>query len=48
MVKLEKHLGRTTFLHSRIAFEKILKPLFITERIDDSQVMIKYFVRAIK
>jgi SAM-dependent methyltransferase len=48
MVKLEKHLGRTIFPHSRAAFEKILKPLFISERIDDSRVMIKYFVRKIK
>jgi SAM-dependent methyltransferase len=48
MMRLEKHLGRTIFVHPRSAFEKILKPLFTTERIDDSQVMIKYFVRAIK
>jgi SAM-dependent methyltransferase len=48
MIKLEKHMGRTSFLHSQAAFEKILKPLFVTGRIDDSRVMIKYFVRTIK
>ena len=48
MARLEKHLARPNFLHSRSDFEKLLTPLFLTERIDDSQVMIKYFVRTIK
>ena len=48
MMRLEKHLGRTIFLHSRQTFEKILNPLFTAERIDDTGVMIKYFVRTVK
>ena len=48
MARLEKYLDRPNFLHSRPKFEKLLKPLFLTERIDDSRVMIKYFVRTIK
>ncbi|MEK7353440.1 MAG: class I SAM-dependent methyltransferase [Chloroflexota bacterium] len=48
MARLEKHLARPNFLHSRSKFERLLKPLFLTERIDDSRVMIKYFVRTVK
>lgn len=48
MARLEKYLSRPNFLHSRSKFEKLLKPLFLTERLDDSRVMIKYFVRTIK
>lgn len=48
MARLGKHLERPIFLHNRSAFEKLLTPLFLTEGIDDSRVMIKYFVRTIK
>ncbi len=48
MVELEKYLERPNFLHPREKFEELLKKLFIIEGIDDSKVMIKYFVRAIK
>lgn len=48
MVELEKYLERPYFLHPGEKFEELLKKLFIIEGIDDSQVMIKYFVRAIK
>jgi len=48
MVKLEQYLGRADYVHSRLAFEKLLKPLFAIEHIDDAQVMIKYFGRAKK
>ncbi len=48
MVELEKHMERPNFLHPRVKFEELLKKLFIIERIDDSQVMIKYFISAIK
>ena len=48
MFKIEEFSGRPNIPNSKSAFEKILKPLFTIERIDDSRVMIKYFVRAIK
>lgn len=48
MFKIEEFLGRPNIPKSRIAFEKIIKPLFFIDRIDDSRVMIKYFTRAIK
>ena len=48
MVELEKYLERPNILHPRDKFEELLKKLFIIDGIDDSQVMIKYFVRAIK
>ena len=48
MVRLEKHLGRRNFIPSRSKFEELLKPIFSAERIDDSRVMIKYFVRTVK
>ena len=48
MALLEKHLARPNFLHSRVKFERLLAPLFSTEQVDDSRVMIKYFLRAIK
>jgi SAM-dependent methyltransferase len=48
MVKIEKFLKRPNFIHSRKIFEELLTKLFLIERIDDSQVMIKYFIRAIK
>ncbi len=48
MSKLEKHLARPIFLHPRLRFEKLLMGLFSMKRIDDSRLMIKYFVRTIK
>jgi SAM-dependent methyltransferase len=48
MARLEEYLSRPNFLHSRLEFEKLLEPLFLTEQIDDSRVMIKYFIRTIK
>lgn len=48
MARLERCLARPNFLHARSEFEKLLAPLFLTERIDDSRVMLKYFVRTIK
>ena len=48
MQKLEEYLGRPNFIHPRAKFEELLVPLFSTERVDDSRVMIKYFVRAVK
>jgi len=45
MLELEQYLGRPTTVYSRRAFEKVLKPLFAVERVDDSQVMLKYFCR---
>lgn len=48
MFQLEQYLGRPNVPHPRDAFEEILKPLFSIERADDSHVMLKYFVRALK
>lgn len=48
MVRLEKHLKRPIFVHSRVRFEELLKPLFSTERVDDSRVMLRYFLKADK
>lgn len=48
MFRLEKHLGRPITIHSRPIFEEILRSLFFIERTDDSQVMLKYFVRVVK
>lgn len=45
MFKLEAYLKRPNIPKSREDFEKILKPLFLPEKIDDSNVMLKYFVR---
>ena len=45
MVKLEEYLNRPNFIHSRSEFEVLLEPLFIIDRLDDSRVMLKYFVR---
>lgn len=44
MFKLEAHLKRPNIPKSREDFEKILEPLFFTDRVDDSKVMLKYFV----
>lgn len=48
MLKLEQHFGRPHIPKSTTAFEKILKPLFLIEKVDTFQVMSKYFVRTIK
>lgn len=48
MARLEKYLGRPNLFHSQSEFEESLTPLFLIERIDDSRVMLKYFVRTIK
>jgi ubiquinone/menaquinone biosynthesis C-methylase UbiE len=48
MSKLEKHLARPIFLHPRLSFEKLLASISCIELLDDSRVMIKYFVRTIK
>lgn len=48
MFKIERFLGRPNIPISRASFEKIIKPLFAIEQINDSRVMIKYFVRVIK
>lgn len=45
MFKLEAYLKRPNIPKSREDFEKILKPLFLIDKIDDSNVMLKYFVR---
>lgn len=45
MMKLEKYLERPNILHSRSRFEHILTQHFSIDKVDDSQVMIKYFVR---
>ena len=45
MARLEAHQDRPIFLHARLDFERLLKPLFSQDRVDDSRVMVKYFVR---
>jgi len=45
MFKLEAYLKRPNIPKSREDFEKILKPLFLIDKIDDSKVMLKYFLR---
>ena len=47
MQKLETYLGRPNFLHQRSDFEKLLKSYFKIDDTDDSQVMIKYFIRSV-
>lgn len=44
MFKLEKYLKRPNIPKSREDFEKILRPLFLVDKVDDSKVMLKYFV----
>ena len=46
MFQLENHLGRPNVPKPRAAFERLLTPLFTVDRVDDSRVMLKYFVRA--
>jgi SAM-dependent methyltransferase len=45
MFKLEAYLNRPNIPKSCEDFEKLLEPLFWIDRIDDSKVMLKYFVR---
>ncbi len=46
MQRLEEYLERPIFIHLRAEFENSMAPLFSTDRIDDSRVMIKYFLRS--
>jgi len=48
MFKIEEFLGRPNIPNSRESFEEVLKPLFSIERLDDSRVMIKYFIHNLK
>jgi ubiquinone/menaquinone biosynthesis C-methylase UbiE len=45
MFKLEEYLKRPHIPKSKEDFEKIMKPLFLIDKVDDSKVMLKYFVR---
>lgn len=45
MVKLEEYLSRSNIPCRRASFEKALEKLFKVTRVDDSRVMIKYFVK---
>ena len=47
MQELETYLGRPIFIHLRLDFEKVLESTFHIDKTDDSQVMIKYFVRSV-
>ena len=44
MFKLEEYMDRPNIPKERSEFEDILVPFFSIDRVDDSQVMIKYFV----
>ena len=48
MFKLEEYLGRPNIAKSRTEFEAILTPLFTTVKVDNSHVMMKYFVKTKK
>jgi ubiquinone/menaquinone biosynthesis C-methylase UbiE len=48
MQRLEEYLQRPIYIHPRAEFEAILAPHFSIERVDDSRVMIKYFIKAAK
>jgi SAM-dependent methyltransferase len=45
MFRLEAYLNRRNIPKSREDFEKILEPLFLIDKVDNSKVMLKYFVR---
>ena len=45
MFELEAYLKRPNIPKSRDDFEKMLEPLFLIDKVDDSKVMLKYFVR---
>lgn len=48
MVMLEEHLGRPHIGFSRESFEEAAREFFKTERVEDSRVMIKYFIKSLK
>ena len=48
MARLEQHLNRPIFLHSRANFEELLEPSFTIEQVSYSRVMLKYFLKAKK
>jgi len=48
MFKLEEYLGRPNIPKSRKEFEGILTPLFTIVKMDDSRVVLKYFVQTKK
>ncbi|MGB3478169.1 MAG: class I SAM-dependent methyltransferase [bacterium] len=48
MFQLEEYLERPNIPKSRSTFKRILTPLYTIERADDSQVMLKYFIRSTK
>jgi SAM-dependent methyltransferase len=48
MFRLEEYLQRPHIPKQRREFENLLAPMFTVERIDDSRVMLKYFVRGKK
>jgi SAM-dependent methyltransferase len=46
MFRLEEFLGRPNIPKQREEIENLLKDHFVTDHVDDSLVMVKYFVRA--
>jgi len=48
MMRLERYLKRPNILHSPLKFEQILTQRFSIKKVDDSQVMLKYFTRTSK
>jgi SAM-dependent methyltransferase len=48
MIKLEEYLGRPHIGFSQDLFEETTRDFFKIERMDDSRVMIKYFLKSIK
>jgi SAM-dependent methyltransferase len=48
MFQLEQYLNRPNIPTERSSFEARLKLLFLIDWVDDTQVMLKYFVRAVK
>jgi ubiquinone/menaquinone biosynthesis C-methylase UbiE len=46
MLRLEEFLGRPNIPKEKKSIENFLKHRFTIDRVDDSRVMIKYFVRA--
>jgi ubiquinone/menaquinone biosynthesis C-methylase UbiE len=48
MQRLEEYLQRPIFLHPRPEFEKLLTSVFSIDIIDDSKVMLRYFIRTVK
>ncbi len=45
MLSLEESLGRRQYTYDQAMFEDSLAQLFIIDRIDNVQVMVKYFCR---